>query len=275
MARKSLTKAIEELVNSLDKNPLAEARTLKNPVMALLPLAKVLEDGEAIREAEAKVTSLEEQVSNLELQVQTANSEINRFRAEEKERKKKDADLPDQQWELLRILEPENLGLIHLPDILQSVSFPADEVAWHLGQLKGLQLADFTHNASDQQMWFRTHEGNRRAIARRRANISERLPEIFEKVLVTIHEAGSNGINTAGIVFMHDISEDLALSYGQRLRELGFVTQHYTGIGIVFKQHPDGVEYIKTHRLIEKKYDERKRIEEERRLPDPDELPES
>ena len=250
MAKKSLTKAIESLVDSLDALPAEFRQKFKQETMTVLTLAKALEDGSAVSEAEAKITSLEQQIANLEIQLKESNAEAERFREEQRKRDDKNRDLPQEQWDLLRILEPQNLGSIYLPDILQSVSFPDDEVAWHLEQLRGLQLADFTHSASHQQKWFRTHEGNKRVIARRRANISERLPEIFEKVLVTIHKSGSDGINTAGIVLWHDITEALALSYGQRLRELGFATQHYTGLGIVFRQHPDGLEYLKTYDLI-------------------------
>ena len=289
MARASLTDSIRRLDTLLSKWGTEAKPTPKNIRSFLFRLRKSLQaiqDSQPSPKLEATITKLNGKIADFEAKIAdrdqllaTASAKIDRLETENKEREKKErgADLPDQQWELLRILEPEDVNLTLFPDILQSVSFPADEVAWHLGQLRGLQppLADFTLNASDAHMWFRTHEGNKRVIARRRANISERLPEIFEKVLLTIYEAdGGKGINTAGIAFVHDITEDLALSYGERLREPGFVTQHLTGVGIVFKAHPDGIEYIKTHHLIEKQQDERKRIEEERRLPVPDELSE-
>jgi hypothetical protein len=252
MAKKRLTTAIEKLVNSLDSLPPEFRQKFKQEAMAILPLSKALEDGSAICQAETQITSLEEQIAKLELQLNESNKEVEAFRAEQKEREKKDADLPKEQVELLRILQPESLGLMPLSEILDSISLREDEVVWHLGKLKELKLADFSHHAIGYQIWYRTELGNIQVIARRMAERGD-LPDIAEKILAELsppgRAPGRADWTAAQIAFLVDISEDLALSYLERLHGAGFAIRAYTSKGTLWSRHPDGTEYLKAKRL--------------------------
>ena len=255
MAKKRLTKAIEELVNSLDTSPAAEARTLKNPIMALLPLAKALEDGSVIGEAEAQVTSLQEQITNLEAQLEQSNSDVEAFRAAEREKQEEERkkELPDAQVELLRILEPERLGLMKVSEILDSISVREDEAVWHLNKLKELQLADFTHHAIGYEMWYRTELGNTEVIARRMDARCD-LPDIAEKILAKLsppgREPGRVGVDmtAAGIALLLDIPEDLALKYLERLRAADYAIRAYKKTGTFWSRHADRTAYLEAKR---------------------------
>src|SRR4029077_7509843 len=80
---KSITERINELVNRLGELPPPSISLIKGRLLKIRRFVKALEKGAGIREAESKI-------ENLELQLQTVNSEIKRFRAEQKEREKKE-----------------------------------------------------------------------------------------------------------------------------------------------------------------------------------------
>jgi hypothetical protein len=260
MAKKncqSVAERINALINRLADKPAPSFGDLKGELNEILVLAKLLENSTAIRDAEAKIVVLESALEKSDAALEKSNAEnvefkkeLEAFREEQKKRDKENSDLPDQQWELLRILEPKDVEKMTFPEILAVTSLPADEVALHLGQLKHFGLADFLYNASDQEMWFRTREGNMRVIARRKVNITERLPEMVERVLSILNDGGSQWVEAAKIAFLLDIDENMVSGHLERLRELGFANRKYTNAGTFFQRHPDGLEYLRAHGLV-------------------------
>ena len=105
MPTKSLKSRIDKLINSLggtDKPGLAEIR---NELFTFARLAEALEDNQATREAEAKIAVLEAALeksnaenSNLKIKLQTANAEIQRFRAERKKQEENEREIPPIQF---------------------------------------------------------------------------------------------------------------------------------------------------------------------------------
>lgn len=271
---KTLTSGIQELISAIGG---LDRTQIKAALVKLARVAEAQESGAATRKANAKIARLETalekaetvqeesataleqsnaEIGNLKGELQTMQAEIEAFRAEQKEREKKDADLPNEQVELLRILQPKSLGMMQLSEILESISLREDEAVWHLGQLKKLTLADFSHHSIGYEIWYRTELGNAQVIARRLADRGD-LPDIAEKILAELsppgRAPGRADLTAAGIAFLFSITEDLALSYLERLRGAGFAIRAYTSKGTLWSRHPDGTEYLKTKRLTGEK----------------------
>jgi hypothetical protein len=261
MAPKRLPKRIEDLSYAIGK-PEPHPGYFKGELVNILASVKELENGEAVREAETQIAALETALekantenANLKAKLNAAKAEIETFRAAEREKQEEERkkDLPDAQVELLRILEPERLGLMKVSEILDRISVREDEAVWHLNKLKELQLADFTHHAIGYEMWYRTELGNTEVIARRMAARGD-LPDIAEKILAELsppgREPGRVGVDmtAAGIALLLDIPEDLALKYLERLRAAEYAIRAYKRTGMFWSRHPDGTAYLEAKR---------------------------
>ena len=135
MAKKSLKKRIDALVDALggaQKPTLAEIRS---DLVSLGTLAQELEDGQALAEKEAPIAALKQQNENLKVELQMANTELDTFRAERKkqEEEKKREEMPEIQFEILQGLPTEHMGDgATLQGICRRTGIPPDEGEVHL-----------------------------------------------------------------------------------------------------------------------------------------------
>jgi len=96
MATKSLKSRIEALINSLGGRDKPTLPKIRSELVSFALLAEALEDGQATREAKAKIAGLEAaleksnaELGSLKVQLQAANAEIERFLADRKNRRRK------------------------------------------------------------------------------------------------------------------------------------------------------------------------------------------
>lgn len=200
MARKRLTKAIEELVNAIDGNPLAEARTLKNPVMAILPLAQALEDGSAISEAESNNAILKQENQKLSLELQELKTELKALREEQRKRDEKDRDLPDDLFKILKTLPSRSEGWTDVAqlrgdlEVVEAMKIEMGDLDVYLSKLGELTYATNTCNAAGVPMWQQTINGSKYVMAKRLAGEEEErkaykhhdLPQLQHEILLII-----------------------------------------------------------------------------------------
>ncbi len=141
MAKKknqSLTERIAALINRVGAKPEPTFGDIKSELVECLGLAETLQDGAAIRDAEAKVEILETEKSNLKIELEALQTEVKAFRAEreKQEEKKKREEMPDIQFQILRGLPTEHIGDgATLKGISRRNSTPPDETAIHLNRL--------------------------------------------------------------------------------------------------------------------------------------------
>jgi hypothetical protein len=189
---KSIKKRIDELVNKLGEIPPPNAGTIKGELLDIGSSVEALEEGAAIRDAEAKVTILESENANLKTELKLLKGEVETFRAERKkqEQESKRADIPDIQFEILKRLpsESESSGL-GFQDLASAFNIPVYEVEVHVDALAKAGLARPTR---EHRTWvaYRTMAGNKFMLAKRLAGEEQAperkypdLPDIEERML--------------------------------------------------------------------------------------------
>jgi hypothetical protein len=139
MAKKSLKKRIDDLVDALGGAEKPTLAQIRNDLVSIGTFAQELEDGQALAEKETAIAALEAELGNLKIELQSANAEIETFRAarekqQEEERKK---DIPPEQLDILRRLPSEYGGLgLTVPQIWREVNGRLDETEIHVNKLE-------------------------------------------------------------------------------------------------------------------------------------------
>jgi hypothetical protein len=183
MATKSLKKRIDELVNVLGKalTPHLTA-DIRGELVELGGLVKALENGQAAAEQEARITDLETQLGNLQVALETANVEIETFRAERKKREEKEREIDPTQFKILDLLPNEHGGgrWLKINEIARALEIPVDEAEVYILGMEKLRLAFFHTHEPGGGGWLRTAEGNKVVVARRWAGEEKETPKAYK-----------------------------------------------------------------------------------------------
>ena len=177
MASKSLKKRIDDLIHALGGATKPSYIEIRNELAVLSPMAEALEDGQATREKDARIADLEaelgslkSELGNLNVLLQTANSEIAKFRADQKKRDEQERDIPPIQFEILERLPSEHGGEWLAIDLIALVfNIPVDETEIHLDRLEKAGFAVRRQYLSGQVVWHRSMKGNELVLAKRLA----------------------------------------------------------------------------------------------------------
>jgi hypothetical protein len=217
MAKQSLKKRIDALVDALGAAEKPSFLEIRNELVPIGIEVEALEDGQALAEKEAQIAVLEAALeksnlenSQLQVELQTANAELETFRAAEREKQEgeRKKDLPDKQFEILEWLPSEYGGEWRgIGEIADAVGIPVDEAEIHLSKLRKAQLAISRYNAYDAVVWHRSETGNELVLAKRLAGEAEQaenkyyadLPLTEHKALGIIAAARENGASEAEI----------------------------------------------------------------------------
>jgi len=179
----SLTDRIAALINRVGEKPAPGMDVIKSALVPCLSLAESLEEGAAIRDAEAQITVLETaleksnaEIGKLEGELQSLNTEVQAFRAErqKQEEEKKREEMPDIQFEILQRLPTEHAGDgATLRGICRRSGIPPDEAEVHLDRLEKAGFTKrrsvYAHDAGYITTWYRTIPGNELVLAKRLA----------------------------------------------------------------------------------------------------------
>lgn len=177
MAKKSLKKWIDELIDALGGAKKPTLPEIRSKLVKFSVMAQAIEEGEGIREAEAKIATLEAALEEsneknllLDVQVKEANYEIEQFRAEEKKREKKEVEVPEIQFKILELMPNEQGGgWVTIFEIANALNIALDETEIHLNKLRETGLAVSRYNANDASVWHRSSKGNELVYAKRLA----------------------------------------------------------------------------------------------------------
>src|ERR1041385_8654010 len=183
MAKKSLKKRIDDLVDALGGAEKPTFLDIRNELFSIGTLVEALEDGQALAEKEAQITVLEAALekSNLEnaelhAELQTANTEVEAFRAEreKQEEEERQKDIPDIQFRILRRIPSEAEGnLPRIDEVSRALGIPVDETEIHVNRLEKLKLVarqyPRRYRSSDEMVWHRTIKGSELVLAKRLA----------------------------------------------------------------------------------------------------------
>jgi hypothetical protein len=162
MAKKSLKKRIDDLVDALggaQKPTLAEIRS---ELVSIGTIAQELEDGQALSEKEAAISTLEAENENLKVELQTANAELETFRAERRkqEGQNQQKEIPAGQFEILNRLSHESGYGDTLNDIAAVAKITVDEAEIHMDRLRKAGFAKRKYTWAGDWLWRRTMAGN-------------------------------------------------------------------------------------------------------------------
>jgi hypothetical protein len=235
---KSLKKRIDELVNELGGSDPPTNTDVRGKLVALGLLVEALEEGAAIRDAEAKAAILETENSNLKTELDALKTEVGAFRAGRKKQEEKDRELPAEQFEILRRLPSIHGGVgLTVLEIWREVKGRLDETEIHVDKLEKAGLIAWHMEADGEKFWRRTMSGNELVVAKRLAGEEDEpqsrykhtdLPEV-EQLILTILKGFKDAAKTFQIAAglgLHEIqaSEDKTEYLLRGLEKKGFAT---------------------------------------------------
>src|SRR5437879_3645891 len=146
MAKKSLKKRIDDLVNELGGSQPPSNADVRGKLVELGLSVEALEEGAAIRDAEAKAAVLETENSNLKVELSELQTEVKAFRAERKqqEEEERQKDIPDIQLQILTELPSYHGGSWRRMDEIRRAvgGILADEASIHLDRLEKAKLVE-------------------------------------------------------------------------------------------------------------------------------------
>lgn len=167
MAQKSLIERIDDLIHALGRAEKPTPAQIRNDLYAIKRLAKKLQNGQSLAEKDARIADFEAELGNLNVLLERANSEIKRFREEQKEREKKEREIPDIQFEILECLPSEQSGLwFVIEEVARAIGRPVDETEVHLKRLKKRELVVSMINTYNALVWHRSDDGNEWVLAK-------------------------------------------------------------------------------------------------------------
>lgn len=234
MAKKkqSLTKTIEELINSIGKAPAPTLGDIKGLLIDALPLVESLEHGSAVREAESKISILEAalkesqsalkqsqaETDSLLIELHTARDDVDRFRAEQEKREKENREIEPKQLEILSRLPTENQGgLMTFGEIIQAVSISFEEAEIRLDSLQKEGLVIRGETFSGHIAWQRTIEGTKLVLARRLAGEEEeKQPQRKHANRTEIEEDVVKALAMLGAMDCHDFATNTRIRIARR-----------------------------------------------------------
>ena len=227
---KSITERVNELVYKLDEVlPPEDGGFIKGKLSQISELVEALEEGSGVREAETKIETLEQQIANLELQLNAANAENDRFKDEEKKKEREDRDIKGIQSQILqRLGSPSSCEWLNVGEIARALKIPVDEAEVYIEGLDGLGLIFFHPHEPGGGGWLRTAKGNRLAVAKRWGGEEEQpsankgLGDNATKVLILI--AREDGLDETAIAERMKIRLSVIRRILRTLREDGYAT---------------------------------------------------
>jgi len=167
---KSIKKRIDELVTKLGELPPPSIATIKGNLVNIGGLVEALEEGAAVRDAEAKAETLQSENANLKVELQALKTEVERFREDRKKQEEKERDIPEIQFQILKRLPSEHGGEWLAIDLIALVfNIPVDETEIHLDRLEKAGFAVRRQYLSGQVVWHRSMKGNELVLAKRLA----------------------------------------------------------------------------------------------------------
>lgn len=176
MAKKSLKKRIDDLVDALGGAEKPTLAQIRSDLVSIGTLVQELEDGQALAEKETTIAALKQENENLSVELQVANTELGTFRADrekqkEEERKK---EIPIQQFDILRRLPSKHGGKgLTMLQLWREVKLRLDETEVHVDKLEKAGLIEWWHDTDDEKFWRRTLLGSELVIAKRLAGENE------------------------------------------------------------------------------------------------------
>lgn len=197
MAKKSLKKRIDDLVDALGGAEKPTFAEIRNELVSIGAFAEALENEQALAEKDARIADLEAQLGSVQVALQTASAEIKAFRAQQKkqEEEKKRQEVPEIQFKILqRLGSPASCKWLNLDEIARSLKIEIDEAEVYVEGLEKLGLIFFHPHEPGGGGWLRSPEGNKLAVAKRWAGEEgdqkqhkyADLPAIQHEVLVIV-----------------------------------------------------------------------------------------
>lgn len=177
MAKKSLKKRIDALVDALGGTEKPTPLEIRNELVPIGIEVEALEDGQALAEKEATIAALEAENENLKVELQTANTELEAFRVQRREQKEAERkqDIPDVQFQILKFLpsEHDKGNRPGIEEIARAAQMPVYEAGIHLKRLEKAERITWGENRFGMVEYHRTIEGDELVLARRLAGDSE------------------------------------------------------------------------------------------------------
>ena len=175
--KKSLKEGIDALIDALGAAEKPSSAQIRNELVVLALDAKMLEDGKALAQKDARISDLETalkrsdvQLANLKILLEKAGEELEALREEEKKRDEEDSDLPDVQLQILKSLPSENSGAWwSLSEIAHMARKPIDEAEIHVERLRFDGLIVY-HWIGETKVWYRTIPGSEIVLSHRLAD---------------------------------------------------------------------------------------------------------
>jgi hypothetical protein len=251
-----------KLINRVGEKPEPTFGDIKSALVDCLAIAQSLEDGAAIRDAEAKAAILEEENSNLKLELQALKTEVDGFRAERKKQEEKKREIDPTQFKILQLLRSESESKrLRIDEIARAVKIPVDEAEVYINGLEKRGLAIFHHHEPGGGGWHRTTEGNTLVVAKRWAGEGDQdtrkypnLPTTQHEILLLIAAGQDDGANENYIAAKLGKTLGLVRYNLKALREADMASDiewdaDY-GTGCVFYLCDTGAEYLEERDLL-------------------------
>jgi len=93
MAKKSLKKRIDDLVDALGAAEKPSSMDIRNQLVPIGIEVEALENGQTLTEKEAAIAALKAENENFKIELQSAHEELETFRVEQKKREEKERQI--------------------------------------------------------------------------------------------------------------------------------------------------------------------------------------
>jgi hypothetical protein len=230
---------------------------MKSELVECLGLAETLQDGAAIRDAEAKATILEAENSNLKIELKALQTEVEAFRAERKQREEKERDIDPTQFKILKRLPSQYVGRgLTVEEISRLLHIRLDDLEVYMNGLDKMGFIAEERHEIEGLTWRRSTTGNEFVVAKRWAGEDEPeetkrkhadLSKPEEIALAIIAGGGSEGAEESEIAKQLAVSPLATTLVLVTLREKSMVAEveeaTYTATPM-WRLQRDGMEYL-------------------------------
>jgi hypothetical protein len=156
-------------LNALGGAKKPTAIQIRSELVAIGIQVETLENSQTLAEKDARISDLEAELHGLEVALNTANSELNRFREEQTEREKRETEINDTQFEILKRLPSKHGGTgLTMLQMWRETGQLLEELEIHVDWLERNTLIDW-HVDHGEKHWRRTILGNKLIVAKRLA----------------------------------------------------------------------------------------------------------
>jgi hypothetical protein len=116
---------MDDLVDALARGKKPTSAEIRSELVSVETLAQEMEDGQALPEKESAIATLEAENENLKVGLETANTELETFRAERRrqEEDKKRQEMPEIQFKILQRLPTEEVDGYWLRTSLENLDY--------------------------------------------------------------------------------------------------------------------------------------------------------